>query len=328
MDAQFFLEMGEQPVAVVCRLRDVELRVPLEREEPGEVRSKRSVGATESLVRVLPSSLVLIAPAALFEEFPVQDMPDVQGRTKLNLAATAQAERDASKGLCRFRLRPCGNVVLHRQDLMELAVLHENAPAQEHLPHALPPVDHRHEDGPSQGRSGIDGSGVVLHTFRANLPPVQDVFPRAADEDAVSLREEEGVEDGHDAFLPHGHFPRCPRVPVEVPSQRSGMHPVLRCEVGERVAPRGVEVVRFGDPARRGVTLTLKDRPAITAVVPLETVSATELPRLQGMASATAFFMMNFEERKRKALQILPKPKREKNINQKCPLSRDCTDWG
>ena len=142
----------------------------------------------------------------------------------------------------------------------------------------------------------------------------------AADEHTVTSAEIEGIHDGDDALLPDSHLTRCSRMTVEVPSQRLGVHAMLGSEIREGMTLARIEVISSRNPSRTNTMGTLKNSSTLQALISLTIIATSVLSCLQRMASATAFFMMNFEEEIQKALLIVQKGKAPRNINQKCPL--------
>lgn len=235
MDACFLDDMREQTIAMVRGIGNMKVWVLFEGEEPRKVGKEGTVGTPESSVCVLPVPFVSCPIRTFLQEWFIQDMPDSECCLKLDAHAVTQTQRDRPQCLGRFCLCSGGDVAFDRLDLMELAALHEDASTRKHLPNPSPSVNDSDNHRASKDSHRINAGGIVADAFCADCRPVQDLINRAADKNAVSPGKVEGIDDGHDLFLPYYHFPRCSGIGIEISPECFRMHIMLGSKIFERM---------------------------------------------------------------------------------------------
>lgn len=275
-------------------MREVEIR-----EEPWQIPAQGEVGAAEALVGVPPPSFALRTVRALLHELSPSLVPAVECRGEVCPRRAGQGEGERSEFPPRWKFRAARQLLRDRLQLMKLALLDRNAgmPLLEHLPDALPPVDREREEVETGSLQDRETRRVVLHLLAANLFPVEVPSVGAADEDAVTPREERRIHEEVHRLSVHDDLAGDRRMRIEEFSERLRVFSVRATQVMVRLPPVNVRVVGIVDPRRLPPIATYEYATTDRALVPLPSGLPTVFPKCKRAAGGTLFLgMKNWEK--------------------------------
>lgn len=277
MELDFAFPVAEGTVTGVRRVGNVQRRMIFAGEQVREICFERTVGAAETLVRVVPSFGFRVDGFLLEKRLPAF-VPGFEPLREAFPMQFGQLKCKDAEFLCRFRDGVARDVLLDRLDLVELAELDGKTreTALEHRNDPFPPIDDEGGEGVSCREEGVQSLFVVHNLLRDDFLPIEVPAARTTHENAVAPSEERGVHGNDNGmFCRRLHLTRRSCVGIEIFSERLGMLAVLLAQLRVRLLVRRELVVGLRDPDVLLETSLLKLLPAIAAFVALSAPALT-----------------------------------------------------
>lgn len=270
-------------------------------EQVWKICFERTVSASETLVRVVPSFGFWVNGFLCEKHLPVF-VPGLESfRETLSMQFGELKSKDA-KFLCGFRDGVAWNVLLDRLNLVELAELDGKAreSALEHRNDPFASIDDEGGEGMSCREEGVQSFFVVHDLLRDDFLPVEVLAVGAAHEDAITPPEECGVHDNDNGIVcGRLHLAGRSREGIKILPERLRMLAVLPAQLRVRLLVRRVLVVGFRDPDVLLEAALLKLLPAIAASVPLAPPALTVfLCAVRSSAYSAKLAFLNLEKDK------------------------------
>lgn len=270
MELDFALPVAERAIAGVCSIRNAELRVIFVGEQVRDMGFERTVGATETLVRVVPS-LCFWMDSFLCEKRLPAFVPGFESFSEALPVEFCELESKGAEFLCSFCDGVVWDVLLHRLNLVELAEL-DGETGESMLQHrndSLASIDDEAGERMSCCEERIQSFLVMHDLLGDDLLPVEVPAVSATHEDAVTTSEECRIHNNDDGVQRCFHLTRRPCVGIEILAQCLRMFAVLPPQLCVRLLVCRVLVVGLSDPVNFLKAALLKLLSTIAALVPL-----------------------------------------------------------
>lgn len=270
-------------------------------EQVREICVERTVGASETFVRVVPSFGFWMNGFLCEKHLPVF-VPSLESFREALSMQLGQLESEDAKFLCGFRDGVTRNIFLDRLNLMELAELDWNAreSALEHGNDPFSSIDDEGGEGMSCREEGVQSFFVVHDFLRDDFLPVEILAVGAAHEDAVAPSEERGVHGNDNGmFCCCLHLTGRSREGIKILPECLRMSAVLPAQLSIRLLVRRILVVGFRDPNILLEAALLKLLTAIAAFVALPPSALTVfLCAVKSSAYSAKVAFLNLEKDK------------------------------
>lgn len=267
---------------------------------------ERTIGATEALVRVVPSLCFRMNGFLCEKCFPVF-VPGFESFGEALPVEFCELESKDAEFLCCLDNRIAWDILLHRLNLVELAELDGETGEStfQHRNDSLASVDDKAGERVSHHKEHIQGFFVVHHLLGDDLLPVEVLAVSAAHEDAVATSEECRIHGDDDGVCCCFHLTRRPCVGIEVLAQCLRVFAVLPAQLCVRLLVGRVPVIGFRNPGSLLAVTLLKLLSTITAFVPLTPPALTVFLCAARSSSYSAKSAWKTEGEDKKAFSVL-----------------------